>query len=157
MTDANNKTEPENTDKVIKSDSEDKQAGKQQKVDFTKRLTKIILITASLYFLWYIIGDRHTPITDQARVRGFVIPIVPQISGQISRIHIGGDKKVKKDDLLFEIDARDYELALEQAKYDLKLAGQTVGADTASVASAKAQLAMRLLLLCYWWELPLFQ
>lgn len=139
MTNVNDK--PEVEDVKLDSDSKDKQVEKQQKVDFTKRLTKIILITAGLYFLWYIISDRYTPITDQARVRAFVIPIVPQVSGKISKIHIGGDKKVNAGDLLFEIDPRDYELALEQAKYDLELAGQTVGADTASVSAAKAKLA----------------
>ncbi|WOH35798.1 HlyD family secretion protein [Thalassotalea fonticola] len=110
------------------------------KPDFAQRLTKIILSLALLYFLWYVIGDRLTPISDQARVRAFVIPMVPQVSGQISNIYVGGDKIVKKDDILFEIDPRDYQFKLEQAKANLELAGQEVGASTASVGAAKARV-----------------
>ncbi|WP_169303014.1 HlyD family secretion protein [Thalassotalea mangrovi] len=111
-----------------------------EKGDLANRLTRIILVIAALYFVWYLISDRLTPITDQARVRGFVIPIVPEVSGQISRIHVGGDKPVKKGEVLFEIDPSDYQLAVEKAKAALEQAGQDVGASTANVASAKAVL-----------------
>ncbi|WP_394172618.1 HlyD family secretion protein [Thalassotalea litorea] len=110
------------------------------KPDLANRLTRIILIIAAVYFVWYVSSDRLTPITDQARVRGFVIPIVPEVSGQISRIHVGGDKHVKKGEVLFEIDPSDYELAVEKAQAALEQAGQDVGASTANVASAKAIL-----------------
>lgn len=109
--------------------------------DITKSITKWILILAGLYFLWYIIGDRVTPITNQARVRAFVTPIVPEVSGQITELHVGGDRPVKQGDVLFEIDDRDYRIAREQAEAQLELAGQEVGANTASVAAAKAALA----------------
>lgn len=112
----------------------------ENKVDFTQKLTKIILLLSALYFLWYVISDRITPTTNQARVRSFVIPIVPQVAGKISRIHVGGDKVVKTGDLLFEIDDSDYQLMVDKAEADLALAGQNVGADTASVAAAKANL-----------------
>lgn len=113
---------------------------KQNKADFTQKLTKIILALSLLYFLWYVVGDRITPITDQARVRSFVIPIVPQVAGKISTIYIGGDKTVKEGELLFEIEKSDYQLAVEKAQIELELAGQNVGADTASVAAAKANV-----------------
>ncbi len=116
------------------------EAKTKNKPDFTQKLTKIILSLSLLYFIWYIVGDRLTPTTDQARVRSFVTPIVPQVAGKISKIHIGGDKIVRKGDLLFEIEATDYQLAVDKAQTDLNLAGQSVGADTASVAAAKANL-----------------
>jgi len=112
----------------------------QKKADFTQKLTKIILAVSLLYFLWYVVGDRITPATDQARVRSFVIPIVPQVAGKISTIYIGGDKTVKEGELLFEIEKSDYQLAVEKAEIELDLAGQNVGADTASVAAAKANV-----------------
>jgi multidrug resistance efflux pump len=112
----------------------------QKKADFTQKLTKIILAVSLLYFFWYVVGDRITPATDQARVRSFVIPIVPQVAGKISTIYIGGDKTVKEGELLFEIEKSDYQLAVEKAEIELDLAGQNVGADTASVAAAKANV-----------------
>lgn len=113
---------------------------KHNKADFTQKLTKIILALSLLYFLWYVVGDRITPTTDQARVRSFVIPIVPQVAGKISTIYIGGDKTVTEGELLFEIEESDYQLAVENAQIELDLAGQNVGADTASVAAAKANV-----------------
>lgn len=113
---------------------------KHNKADFTQKLTKIILALSLLYFLWYVVGDRITPTTDQARVRSFVIPIVPQVAGKISTIYIGGDKTVTEGELLFEIEESDYQLAVEKAQIELDLAGQNVGADTASVAAAKANV-----------------
>ena len=55
------------------------EANTKNKADFTQKLTKIILSLSLLYFIWYIVGDRITPATDQARVRSFVTPIVPQV------------------------------------------------------------------------------
>lgn len=112
----------------------------QKKADFTQKLTRVILAVSLLYFLWYVVGDRITPATDQARVRSFVIPIVPQVAGKISTIYIGGDKVVKEGEPLFEIEKSDYQLAVEKAQIELDLAGQNVGADTASVAAAKANV-----------------
>lgn len=128
-------TQTDNTD-VVQNDK----AAKQPKVDFTRKLTRIILTVSLCYFAWYIIGDRITPTTDQARVRSSVIPIVPQVAGKITKIHVGGDKQVKAGDLLFEIDPRDYQIALEQAQANLELAGQDVGANTANVAAAQAKV-----------------
>jgi len=123
------------------TDTQAEQTQKKDKVDFTRRLTKIILAISLLYFIWYLVGDRITPTTSQARVRAVVIPMVPQVAGKISQVHIGGDKQVKEGDVLFEIDPRDYQYAVDQAKGNLELAGQDVGASTANVAAAKASLA----------------
>ncbi|QOL26360.1 HlyD family secretion protein [Thalassotalea sp. LPB0316] len=104
------------------------------------KLTKILVVIALAYFTWALVADRHTPITDQARVRGFVVPIVPQVSGVITKMHVAGDQVVKQGDILFEIDSSDYQLALEQANSQLELAGQELGANTAAVGAAKARL-----------------
>lgn len=140
-------TDPQPQEQHQKSDSLDsteveknKEADNTKKTDFSHKLTKIILVLSLAYFLWYVIGDRLTPSTSQSRVRSFVIPIVPEVSGRISKIYIGGDKQVKEGDVLFEIENQDYQLAVEQAQGNLELAGQDVGANTAAVAAAKANV-----------------
>lgn len=115
-------------------------ANTETKPSFTKKLTKIILSIAVLYFIWYVVSDRLTPMTSEARVRAFVTPIVPQVSGTIAEIFVGGDKKVKEGDVLFTLDPRDYQFAVDQAEGNLELAGQDVGANVASVAAAKANV-----------------
>ncbi|WNC73001.1 HlyD family secretion protein [Thalassotalea psychrophila] len=128
------------TDTNVVEKETNENVNETDKPDLAQRLSKIILGLALFYFLWYVIGDRLTPISDQARVRAFVIPIVPQVSGQITDIYVGGDKIVKKGELLFEIDNRDFKFALDKAKASLELTGQEIGADTAMVGSAKASL-----------------
>ena len=123
------------------SSTETIEQSKTKQVDFTRKLTKIILIISASYFVWYIVSDRLTPMTDQARVRALITPLVPQVAGKISHIHVGGDKKVKQGDVLFEIDERDYQFAVDQAEGNLELAGQNVGANTSAVVAAKANLA----------------
>lgn len=131
------KSNPTTSSELVKPVSTPQNTDKE---DFSHKLTKVILALSLAYFLWYIIGDRLTPSTSQARVRSFVIPIVPEVSGRISKIYIGGDKQVQQGDLLFEIEDRDYQLAVEQAQGNLELAGQEVGANTSAVAAAKANV-----------------
>ncbi|MFD2167724.1 HlyD family secretion protein [Thalassotalea euphylliae] len=110
------------------------------KLEKTRKITIRLLIAALLYFVWYVVADRVTPMTEQARVRAFTIPIAPEVSGVVKKFHVAGDRPVKQGDILFEIDDQDYLLAVEQARAALELAGQEVGANTAAVASAKARL-----------------
>ena len=61
--------------------------------------------------------DRH-PRTDDASVRANFIAIAPEVAGRLTKLPIADNAYVKKGDLLFEIDPRDYEYALQQALSD---------------------------------------
>ncbi|MFV1983084.1 MAG: HlyD family secretion protein [Thiohalomonadales bacterium] len=112
----------------------------EQKPDPVKRLTKIILYIVAFLFVWYIIADRIAPWTDQAWVQAYVVPIVPQISGNVTTINVSQNDFVKSGDMMLEINPVDYQLAVQQAESTLQIAGQDIGADTASVATAQAKL-----------------
>jgi multidrug efflux system membrane fusion protein len=58
--------------------------------------------------------DRH-PRTDDASVRANFIAIAPEVGGRLIKLPVTDNAYVKKGDLLFEIDPRDYEYALQQA------------------------------------------
>ncbi len=58
--------------------------------------------------------DRH-PRTDDAEVFANYIGIAPQVEGPIVELHVQDNQFVKKGDLLFVIDPRPYEYALEKA------------------------------------------
>jgi len=71
----------------------------------------------------------RSPWTRDGRVRVEVVNIAAQINGQVISLPVADNQKVKKGDLLFEIDPIDYQLALTQAEatvqsreYDLKIA-----------------------------------
>jgi len=57
----------------------------------------------------------HSPRTDDAEVAANFIGIAPQVEGPIARLSVHDNQVVKKGDLLFEIDERPYQYALDKA------------------------------------------
>ncbi|MEI8342500.1 MAG: HlyD family secretion protein [Verrucomicrobiota bacterium] len=92
--------------------------------------------------------------TDDAAIDGRIISIAPKVSGKIAAVYIADNQEVKKGDLLFEIDPRDFESVRDQRKaaLDVALAQQKsaeaaveqaqahIGTIEAGYASAKASL-----------------
>ena len=105
-----------------------------------RKFSLFVLGFAALWFVWYLVGDRVTPYTSGARVKAFVVPIVPQVSGYVTKVNVANNSPVKQNELLIEINQKPYKIAVEKAEADLELAGQTTGAQTASVDSAEARL-----------------
>lgn len=46
----------------------------------------LLLIVLSL--AWYLLADRFTPYTQQARVGAFVIPVTAEVAGQVIRVNV---------------------------------------------------------------------
>src|SRR6201993_2078415 len=57
----------------------------------------------------------HSPRTDDAEVFANFIGIAPQVEGPIVRLNVRDNQFVKKGELLYEIDERPYQYALERA------------------------------------------
>ena len=62
------------------------------------------------------------PWTRDGHVRAQIIKITPRVGGPIVKLPIHDNQAVTKGDLLFKIDPRTYELAIEQAEAKLKQA-----------------------------------
>jgi len=73
---------------------------------------------AALLLLLAILQTDLHPRTDDASVRANVIGITPEVSGLLVQLPVKDNAFVKKGDLLFEIDPRPYEYALQQALSD---------------------------------------
>jgi multidrug efflux system membrane fusion protein len=74
--------------------------------------------------LWH---ANHSPRTDDAEVFANFIGIAPQVEGPITRLSVRDNQFVKQGDLLFEIDERPYQYALEKAMSEqATLEGQIV-------------------------------
>jgi multidrug efflux system membrane fusion protein len=87
------------------------------------------------------------PQTDDATIRANFVGIAPQVSGHIVELRVRDNQQVREGDLLFQIDPRPYEIALERARATLALTRKEVdglknGAATAvaGVSRAEAQL-----------------
>ncbi len=68
------------------------------------------------------------------------MPIVPQVAGRVIEVNVTKDQEVKQGDVLLKINPADYQLAVDNAETALELAGQDIGAGTASVATAQAKV-----------------
>lgn len=106
-----------------------------------RRWTLVILSVCVVLLVWYLFSDRITPYTTQARVKAYVVPVVPQVAGLVTAVNISNNQLVSRDEVLMEIDDTRYRLALEAAQAELDTAGQDVGAGTAGVQTAEANLA----------------
>jgi len=107
-----------------------------------RRTTLVLLIVILLLMIWYLVSDRLTPYTASARLKAFVVPVVPDVSGYVLDIPIKKNQLVEAGDTLFQIEPRRFEFAVKAAEAELELAGQEVGASTAAVATATAALTV---------------
>jgi membrane fusion protein, multidrug efflux system len=96
------------------------------------RLTIAALIVAALIALYYYTG-RVT--TDDAQVDAHITTIAPQVPGYVIQLLINDNTPVKEGDLLLQIDPREYEAEVEQAKAMLAVA-------EANANSAKLQIRL---------------
>ncbi len=108
--------------------------------DPVRRWTFIILGLCLVWMIVYLVGDRITPYTTQARVHALVVPIAPEVSGTVTEVAVVSNQAVSAGDLLFAIDRDRYALAVETAEVRLQTARQATGASTAGVDAAAANV-----------------
>jgi membrane fusion protein (multidrug efflux system) len=92
----------------------------------------ILALVAVAPFAWNYLQSYES--TDDAQIDGHIDPLSSRINGTVIRVHAENNDRVKAGELLVEIDPRDYEVAVAQAKARLKLA-------VAQAASAKQDYA----------------
>lgn len=98
----------------------------------------VLLIVLSL--AWYLLADRFTPYTQQARVGAFVIPVASEVAGRVIKVNVHNNQDVKAGDVLFEVDPQPYQIAVDRARADLESTRRQIGASTAGIAAAQANL-----------------
>jgi len=108
--------------------------------DPVRRWTLIVLAIIFVVFVYSIIADRTTPYTSQAVVQAYVLRVAPEVAGRVLEVGVSDNQKVKAGELLFRIDPEPFKIALEQAEAKIAGVGQTIGANTAAVASAQERL-----------------
>jgi multidrug resistance efflux pump len=116
--------------------------GSPKSKDPIRRITLIVLGACVIIFIWYIVADRLTPYTDQARIQSVTVPIVPQVAGYVTDIDVRLHSYVREGDVLFGIDKRQYEIAVRSAEAQLDKTVQSLGAKGASVKAAVARVGV---------------
>jgi membrane fusion protein, multidrug efflux system len=109
--------------------------------------TVAILIAALVLGFVVLYRTDHHPRTDDAEIFANFIGIAPQVEGPIIQLNVSDNQFVKEGELLFEIDPRPYEYALERALSDqAALEGQiadyrrTLAAQVSAVSVAQANI-----------------
>ena len=80
-------------------------------------VTAIIFLIFGIYFTIHSIFYQST---NDAFVEGHIVSIAPRVEGPVLKLLIDDNQLVKKGDLLLEIDPKDYEVKLQQAKAKLE-------------------------------------
>jgi len=114
-----------------------------------KRRRKLILAGALLAIAVLVIGvprilhALNTVSTDDAYVNGYVTFVAPRVAGQVARVLVDDNNRVKTGDLLVELDPEPFQVqvAIKQAAVDAAQADLVVAEANvrASVAQARSQ------------------
>ena len=108
--------------------------------DPVRKWTFIILGLCIVLTALYLVADRLTPFTGQARVHAFVIPIAPQVAGNVIGVEVQNNDEVTAGQVLIRIDPTDYELAVASAEATLQVVQQSLDAGVAGVGAAEANV-----------------
>src|SRR5437588_12228607 len=76
----------------------------------------LILLVAVVFGLRYWAYARSHETTDDAFIDGHIVQVSPKVSGYVAKVYVTDNQPVNEGDLVAELDARDYEAQLEQAK-----------------------------------------
>jgi membrane fusion protein (multidrug efflux system) len=88
-----------------------------------------VIVVAALAFWWH---STFYEDTDDAQISGHLIQVSARIQGQVLHVDVDENQVVKKGDPIAELDPRDYQVAVEQAK--AALASAVASAAAANVA-----------------------
>src|ERR1051325_3391724 len=91
------------------------------KIDFRKHrkvlsVGAVVLVIGLIFGVRYWLYARSHKSTDDAFIDGHIIQVSPKASGYVTKIYVNDNQQVKAGDLVAELDARDYEVKLQQAQ-----------------------------------------
>lgn len=102
------------------------------------RWVHVSLAAFIVLFVYFLIADIWMPVTPQSRVMHPVVQLTPQVSGHVVQVHVADNQHVRAGDLLFTLDQRAYQLALDKARLSLEQAGAQNEQLDAAIAAAEA-------------------
>ncbi len=101
----------------------------------------LILVGGSYGVYKYMHSLAHES-TDDAQIEKNLNPIIPRVSGYVTKVYVKDNDFVKKGDTLFTIDNKDYLVKVEEAKAALVAAEGSYEASKADIGTAQANVSV---------------
>ncbi len=114
----------------------------------SKRTRNIVVVAVVLVlvvggiFLWRYFNTYES--TDDAQVDVHLYPVSARVSGYVTKVNVGDNEYVQPGTVLVEIDPKDYEVAVDQAKANLANAEATAQSLNISVPIASVNASSQL-------------
>jgi membrane fusion protein (multidrug efflux system) len=102
----------------------------------------VLVVLVGGLFLWRYLGTYES--TDDAQVDAHLYPVSGRISGYVIKVNVDDNQYVQKGAVLVEIDPKDYEVAVEQAKANLASAEATAQSMNIDVPITSANTSSQL-------------
>jgi membrane fusion protein, multidrug efflux system len=97
-----------------------------------------VAVVVGTHRLWqYLISFEST---DDAQIEGYIDPISSRVNGTVIRVAVDDNQRVKAGAILVQLDPRDYQVAVEQARANLTQAEAQVNVARQNYAVSQAQL-----------------
>ncbi|HUA68693.1 MAG TPA: HlyD family secretion protein [Candidatus Saccharimonadales bacterium] len=96
-----------------------------------------VLVLVIVYYLIYIAPYEST---DDAFIDGYITIVSSRVPGQVTRLLVTDNQRVKEGEVLLELDPRDYETSLANAKADLATARSQSDEAQAQVKVSQAKV-----------------
>ncbi|WP_281614522.1 HlyD family secretion protein [Flammeovirga sp. SubArs3] len=109
---------------------------KKHQILLTAAVVAIAIAAVATKYYDYIVH----PWTRNGQVMANIIQITPRVSGPIVTLHVKDNQFVKAGDLLFEIDPRTFQAALDEASAQLQSTGDNVHSLEEQIRVAKADV-----------------
>jgi len=139
---------PQILDAEAKAARKAERAAKKRKRNLAIMLAVPALILAFGLYMWLSSGTSVS--TDDARVKQDIVSVSPLVNGPIAKVYVKNGARVKRGQLLFEIEPAQFNVALEQAEAQMaaaqletsKLRTQAAGT-SADITGASANLQIK--------------
>ena len=104
-------------------------------------LAVIVILAVGGYWAWTYYSIRES--TDDAQIDGHIHAISARVGGTVTAVNVNDNQFVKAGTVLFQIDPRDYQVALDRARADLEAARATARAAATGVPIITTNTASR--------------
>ena len=102
-------------------------------------LGALVLAAVLVFGIPYIHRALNTVSTDDAYINGHVTFVAPRVGGQIARVLVDDNNRVRKGDLIAELDKEPYQVAVSEKQAAVDTANADLQAATAMARGIEAQ------------------